>query len=108
MQNSSVNKDEIGTCIQIFWLHTIFAFLYVSGDLGCSINALPFLDIACSGKNECQYISPQPDLYDARCTQDAAADSSLYLQTDYTCIEGTTSKEFTLNCVHKKYLKFKC
>ena len=60
---------------------------FVSGDLGCSINAIRFLDSVCSGQQSCEFQVPLPELYNLRCTESI---SSLYLETSHQCIEGNT------------------
>ena len=65
----------------------------ISDDMGCSVDALSYLDKECSGKTSCEYVSPGLDLYEIRCTKDFASRSFLYLETDYDCIEGKRNSE---------------
>ena len=71
----------------------------ISDDLGCSVNAISILDDACSGKQQCEYLVPQTELYNARCTQDLISELSLHLQAEYTCIQGIFKLSlFKLSC----------
>ena len=65
-------------------LHTLICF--ITGDLGCSIDALPFLDKACSDKPSCNYHVGNPDLLR---TKPCSSDGNPYLELNYECIQGT-------------------
>ena len=64
--------------------NTIYQHI-ISGDLGCSADALRILDEACSGQPSCSYTLPTPELVQIGCTREHAA---LYLEASYECYEG--------------------
>ena len=55
---------------------------YILGVLGCSVNVLPELDSACSGKSECTF--PIIDLYKKNPCRGLPA----YLEVTYECVKG--------------------
>ena len=58
----------------------------VPGDLGCSIDAVTFLDKACSGKESCEFFVANPEL---AATKPCVSDRYPYLEVEFQCIEGT-------------------
>ena len=57
----------------------------ISDALGCSVDAVPYLDKTCSGKRTCEYSLPSKELY---ATQPCPKGASSYLEVDYQCIQG--------------------
>ena len=57
----------------------------VSDDLGCSVNALTFLDKVCSGKVSCEYLVAGEDLY---ATQPCPGHVATFLEIGYDCVKG--------------------
>ena len=58
---------------------------HIAVELGCSTDAISFLDEACSGKAACEYKVPGDDLY---ATQPCSKDYASYLEVHYQCIKG--------------------
>ena len=54
--------------------------------MGCSTDATPFLDKACSGKHSCEYFVVGPDL---AATQPCPPGAAAYLDVQYKCVKGT-------------------
>ena len=59
--------------------------LFVTGDLGCSIDALPYLDKACSGRNNCDYYVGKEELMQ---TSPCDSDGIPYLEVAHQCVKG--------------------
>ena len=59
--------------------------LYFVPELGCFVNAESYLDKACSGKKNCEYLAVGGDLGQT----DPCPGKLSYLEVDYTCIKGT-------------------
>ena len=58
---------------------------FVPDTLGCFVNAIPFLDKACSGKKTCDYSLPSRELIATKpCPRGVAS----YLEVDYECVKG--------------------
>ena len=61
-----------------------------SGYLGCASDVLHILDAACSGKNQCEYAVPSPDLDETKpCFQELKT----YLEASYECVKGRVLHE---------------
>ena len=72
---------------QIIYMISLFA-----GDLGCSVDALSFLDKSCSGKQNCRYfVGGDEDLVT---TRPCSSEGSPYLEVDYSCIKGMVHKQW--------------
>jgi len=52
---------------------------------GCAVDVLRFMDGLCSGRQVCQFMVPDPALYDM---QPCPADFTSYLEATYSCIPG--------------------
>ncbi len=59
--------------------------------MGCSVDAAPYLDDKCSGKQTCEYTVPDKKLLKTKPCQYFES----YLEIDYTCIKG--KQNITLN-----------
>ena len=59
--------------------------LTIAGNMGCSTDAIPFLDKACSGKSSCEYYVVGPDL---AATQPCPPGATTYLDVQYKCIKS--------------------
>ena len=68
-----------------FILFVSLAFGFFSDHEGCSIDAISFIDKACSGKTSCEYYVVGPDLAASQpCPRGVAS----YLEVRYECIKG--------------------
>ena len=55
-------------------------------ELGCAVNAISFMDTACSGRQTCEYVVVGTDLGKTNpCPQELP-----YLEVEYLCVEGNT------------------
>ena len=54
-------------------------------ELGCAVDAITYLDTACSGKQMCRYVAVGTDLGQ---TKPCRAQLIPYLEIEYVCIEG--------------------
>jgi Galactose binding lectin domain len=55
------------------------------GHLGCSRNALPYMEAECSGRRECRFrVFDSPLRDQSPCPEDMAS----YLESSYTCLNG--------------------
>ena len=61
-------------------------FLLILGNLGCSVDALLFLDKACSGKTSCEFVVGSMEF--VKTHPKACGEVWPYLEVDYQCIEG--------------------
>ena len=53
--------------------------------MGCVVNAISYLDTACSGKTSCEYLVAGPDL---AATHPCPKGQAPYLAVQYECIKG--------------------
>ena len=63
-------------------------------DLGCSVDAIPFLDKACSGLSSCDYYSGSQEL---ALTEPCALGLQNYLEVDFNCIKSKCSGTFKVD-----------
>ena len=81
----SIHRQRV-IAIDKIVLHMVTDFhFHISVELGCSANAIPFLDEACSGKPSCEYLAPNEDLY---ATKPCPKGFTPYLEVDYRCVKG--------------------
>ena len=70
----------------MYWFRLKSVILcHITGDLGCSIDAISYLDEACSEQSQCEYYVGNKELAN---TKPCESDAYPYLLLDYTCIEG--------------------
>ena len=55
------------------------------GYLGCSSDVISFMDTKCSGRHECNFIVPDPDMYQQKT---CPGDFTNYLRVSYSCVPG--------------------
>ena len=72
-------------------------FYLSDDDLGCSVNALTYLDKACSGKPTCEYFAVDKEL---ALTKPCPVGRQSFLEIQYDCITGMT----LLIHVHNYYI----
>lgn len=70
-------RMKIGRCVRSSY-----------GYLGCAVDARRFMDGRCSGRRQCQFVVPDPALY---AMQPCPDDFTSYLETAYSCVEGTAA-----------------
>ena len=60
-------------------------YFFSLGEVGCSVDALPYLDKACSDRPTCEYYVANRELAE---TQPCLSNNKPYLELDFICIEG--------------------
>ena len=55
--------------------------------MGCQIDAISYLDTACSGKSSCEYYVVEKDL---ALTHPCPTETASYLEVQYECVKGNT------------------
>ena len=69
------------------------------GNVGCSVDVLPYMDAKCSGRTECRLYIADAELHSMRpCHRDLAS----YLEASYRCIEGRIEKK----CMEKIIIQY--
>ncbi len=73
-ESARYGRMRLGHCVAVSY-----------GTLGCSVDALAFLDRRCSGRSQCSIKLPDDALYGLKpCPSDVTS----YLEASYTCLRG--------------------
>ena len=59
--------------------------LCFTGEVGCYVDALPYLDKACSDRPACKYFVVDQELAE---TKPCLSNNKPYVELDFVCIEG--------------------
>lgn len=73
-ESARYGRMRVGRCMMVTY-----------GTMGCSVDALPFLDRRCSGRDKCSIKLPDDALYNL---QPCPRDVTSYLAASFTCLRG--------------------
>ena len=77
--------------------HLLCYTLHLTGKIGCSVDALPYLDKVCSDQPRCEYYVVDKELAKE---EPCSSDNKPYVELDYICIDGKLLKTIIVTFGH--------